>query len=246
MRRSKTSSIDDYIPLISEDAREDWQPLPTVSQPRHARTVSILSAILSILAISVSFCLLGLSFMTNMFPRTLNGLTILTPYPNKDQADILLASKKSPKMWFSGRIVNVNSNEPSRVKTPGSHVVISGTDSTFFHWVTNLSPTASCYIEAVVSNASALAAGGKTSYVSTGNISALEVWNVTALPKSGITWDTRPQRLNLLGTLNFTEDYLRSYDTGWQLRDPTPSGCWLEFETVFSDPPLSIDLQELR
>ncbi|KAF9063739.1 hypothetical protein BDP27DRAFT_1426558 [Rhodocollybia butyracea] len=204
-----------------------------------------------------------------MFPRTLNGLTFLTPYPNKDQADILLASKKSPKMWFSGRIVNVNSNEPSRVKTPGSHVVISGTDSTFFHWVTNLSPTASCYIEAVVSNASALAAGGKTSYVSTGNISALEVWNVTALPKSGITWDTRPQRLNLLGTLNFTEDYLRSYDTGWQLRDPTPrfgcggkketnveiacsadavedSGCWLEFETVFSDPPLSIDLQELR
>ncbi|KAF9060272.1 hypothetical protein BDP27DRAFT_1153791, partial [Rhodocollybia butyracea] len=216
----------------------------------------IISAVLSILTVSVSFCLVGTSFKRNMFPRTLDGLAILSPYPNRDEANILKASRNAPKMWFPNWIVNVNSNEPNRVKTPGSHVVIGSTDSTFFHWVTNLSPTASCYIEAVVSNTSALAAGGKSSYASTGNISALEVWNVTALPESGITWSTRPQRLNLLGTINFTEDILRSYDTGWQLRNPTPrfgcegkretvvevacpvdavedTGCWLEFEQVF-------------
>ncbi|EIM84316.1 uncharacterized protein STEHIDRAFT_170043 [Stereum hirsutum FP-91666 SS1] len=175
---------------------------------------------------------------------------------------------KGPKMWFPNTIVHVSSSEQDKVFNPGSKVLLSATDSTFFRWSTRLSPSALCYIEAVVSDASALASNNK-SFVAVGDVSALEIWNVTSpLPKN-LTYDTRPSRLNLMGTVNFSAEYVKEADIGWQLRVPTPrlecggrrntvievacseeairkSGCRLEFLQIFSEPPLSFDMQELR
>lgn len=129
----------------------------------------------------------------------------------------------------------------------------------FYRWSADHPPKTMCYILAAVPSASDLKDGNK-SYLAEGDVGAIEIWNVTRHPSSfhSINWNTRPERVALLGTVNFTEtvDTLDSAveTDGKELRAPTPrfdcSGefdlaveiackdCLLEFEQVFSSPPL--------
>lgn len=121
----------------------------------------------------------------------------------------------------------------------------------FFQWDIGSRPFDLCYIAAVVPRPEKLA---QKSYTLSGDVSAIEIWNVTnPNPNTrlrAISWNTRPERLSLLGTVNFTYD--KPMD-GWQLKSPTPrfdcpdgmytievacKDCRLEFTQVFSMPAL--------
>jgi hypothetical protein len=64
-----------------------------------------------------------------------------------------------------------------------------------------------CYITGWVSPSKDLIAGHK-SYISEGNITSIEIWNLTApedrTKLKALSWNTRPTRVSLLGTVNFT------------------------------------------
>lgn len=128
-----------------------------------------------------------------------------------------------------------------------------------YHWRT-ISKWPMCYITGWVSPSKDLIAGHK-SYISEGNITSIEIWNLTA-PEDrkklkALSWNTRPVRVSLLGTVNFTGiDMQRGvWDLeGHELRAPTPrfeclgdteitvevacTACRLEFNQIFSNPAL--------
>ncbi|KAJ7838968.1 hypothetical protein B0H13DRAFT_1911517 [Mycena leptocephala] len=111
-----------------------------------------------------------------------------------------------------------------------------------------------CYLTGWVCAAEDLIAGHK-SYISEGNVTSIEIWNLTSPENSKtlktISWNTRQTRVTLLGTKHSA--VLRDLD-GQELRAPTPrfdclgdtqitvevacNACRLEFDQIFSDPPL--------
>lgn len=118
-----------------------------------------------------------------------------------------------------------------------------------------------CYLKAIVPSSATLRASGK-SYQAKGDFREIEVWNVTALvhKPTSLSWNTRPIRQNLLGTVNFTNqpaligrETEKGYD-GKELRTPTPripcagvttitleiscKSCRLEFDQIATDPAL--------
>lgn len=118
-----------------------------------------------------------------------------------------------------------------------------------------------CYLKAIVPNPATLRASGK-SYQAEGDFREIEVWNVSALvhKPTSLSWNTRPIRQNLLGTVNFTNQPAligqateKGYD-GKELRAPTPripcagvttitleiscKSCRLEFDQIATDPAL--------
>jgi len=129
----------------------------------------------------------------------------------------------------------------------------------FYHWKTK-SPWQGCYISGWVSPSKLLIPSGK-GYSAEGDVTAIEIWNASSPTGSkslkAMSWNTRPQRLSLMGTVNFT-----SRDTqkqvleliGQELKSPTPrfgcngdidltieitcKACHLEFDQVFSTPAL--------
>ena len=117
-----------------------------------------------------------------------------------------------------------------------------------------------CYITAWVSAAEDLSTAHK-SYSSEGNVTAIEIWNLTSPEDSktlkSMSWNTRPARVSLMGTVNFTS--VRTQRgvgdlIGQELRAPTPrfgclgetditvevacTACHLEFDQIFSTPAL--------
>jgi hypothetical protein len=131
----------------------------------------------------------------------------------------------------------------------------------FYHWKTK-SAWERCYIAGWVSPLNKLTAGGK-SYSAEGDVMAIEIWNVSSPTDwrslKSMSWNTRPQRLSLMGTVNFTSqlDQKRYRKlSGQQLKPPTPlfscngevdltvevtcSACRLQFDQIFSDPPLGM------
>jgi hypothetical protein len=112
-----------------------------------------------------------------------------------------------------------------------------------------------------VSSSEDLIAAQKSGYTSDGDTTALEVWNLStpADRKSlkTMSWNTRPARVSLLGTLNFTSRETQKrlgYLDAQEIKEPTPrfdclgdteitvevvcKACRLEFDQVFSMPPL--------
>lgn len=132
-------------------------------------------------------------------------------------------------------------------------------DSMFYHWkLGGHWPT--CYISGWVSSHSELIAGNK-SYMAEGDVTAIEIWNVStpADRKSlkTMSWNTRPERLSIMGTVNFTSDDIQKQTQeldGQELKWPTPrfdcrgrvdltveitcGSCHLKFDQIFSDPAL--------
>lgn len=126
----------------------------------------------------------------------------------------------------------------------------------FYHWETTTTRQR-CYIGAWVSPPEKLAAANK-SLVVEGDVTAIEIWNVSipTYPQT-MSWNTRPNRLSLMGTVNFTRNDIRNQIAGLdgqELRAPTPlfdcggevnlsveivcKSCHLQFDQIFTDPPL--------
>jgi len=196
------------------------------------------------------------------------ALQMVLPSPNLDKGRNIIHQKnvKRPKMKFPLYMVRTSAVEPDRVYQTSKAVVLSSSDSMFYHWKTK-SAWRRCYIAGWVSPPDRLVAGGK-SYSAEGDVTAIEIWNVSAPADrrslKSMSWNTRPQRLSLMGTVNFTSqlDQKRYRKlTGQQLKLPTPlfnckgdvdltvevtcSACRLEFDQIFSDPPLGFELIEL-
>lgn len=126
----------------------------------------------------------------------------------------------------------------------------------FFHWKIK-SAWPRCYVSGWVSPFKQLVAGNK-SYIAEGDITAIEVWNVTSpTDPQSLSWNTRPKRLSLMGTVNFTDRKVQSQIVdlvGKELKMPTPlfdcsskmdlfvefacKSCRLQFDQLFTDPPL--------
>lgn len=179
-------------------------------------------------------------------------------------------------MYFPGAIVRVNKALPDQLYTSGSHVMLSGNvsaslwpgatglfmsscqDSMFYQWHLHRSKFTSCYIDSVVPTPDDGLVANKT-YSSSGSLTEIQVWNVTtpAEPMRSLSWNTRPQRVALMGTVAFLPESEKikqlQFEDGWQSRLPTRfscgekatitievacDGCRLEFEQLFSDPPL--------
>ncbi|KAJ7613289.1 hypothetical protein DFH06DRAFT_1109294 [Mycena polygramma] len=185
---------------------------------------------------------------------------MVLPSPNLDKGrDILVQKKlKAPRMIFPSYFTRANAAAPATVYLAGSSVVLSPTDSMIYHWRSKSRFFPLCYLTAWVSPTEDLIRGSK-SYKSDGDITSIEIWNVTtpSNPKTlkTMSWNTRPQRVSLLGTVNFTSVETQRRDLeldGQQLRAPTPrfncpgvteitvevvcSACYLEFEQVICKP----------
>lgn len=120
-------------------------------------------------------------------------------------------------------------------------------DTMFYRWRGRPVNGSTCYIFAAVPPPSILSDPSTNPdntkwYSLSGDASAVQIWNVTR-PTSRATFDsmtynTRPQRTQLLGTVNWTVDWsvwpdveenakgvelnMGKHGEGWQLRDPTP------------------------
>lgn len=138
----------------------------------------------------------------------------------------------------------------------------------FYRWNLRLPANSKCYIDAMVPSFSELVNGNK-SYTGSGDLKKIEIWNVSSTnPRSlkRISWNSRPNRISLLGTVAFIPGTSKKgYMDGKELKPPTPlfecggksrvtveiacRNCQLELQQVFSDPPLgnpSYKFAELR
>ncbi|KAJ7707390.1 hypothetical protein B0H17DRAFT_1000468 [Mycena rosella] len=195
-------------------------------------------------------------------------LRMARPSPNLEKGHETMRKMKFkfPRMVFPMSIVRANAVTPDDLYHSGSSVVLSPTDSMIYHWRTN-SSWPQCYLTGWVSPAEELVAGHK-SYMSEGDVTAIEIWNVSAPADrkalKTMSWNTRPARISLLGTVNFTSRATQSrlgYLDAQELKAPTPrfdclgdteitvevacAACRLEFEQIFSMPPLGFELMQL-
>ncbi|KAJ7217286.1 hypothetical protein GGX14DRAFT_561805 [Mycena pura] len=264
-----------YTRLMSsapEDGLEDESGLKAPATTHSLRSRMLVSVLMTLLAIyaAAAFHLSVLSDSPLLFrPREIEArLRMALPSPNLDKGRDIMDKKnyKSPWMLFPGSMTRVNAAEPDMIYYSGASVVLSPTDSMIYHWRLN-STWPMCYITAWVSAAEDLIAAHK-SYSSEGNVTAIEIWNLTSPDDSktlkSMSWNTRPARVSLLGTVNFTsvktqrgvEDLI-----GQELRAPTPrfgclgdtkitvevacTACRLEFDQIFSTPALGFELMQL-
>ncbi|KAG0700227.1 hypothetical protein DFH29DRAFT_832760 [Suillus ampliporus] len=218
---------------------------------------------LSVLAVACA-CALYVASASISGRRNAYGLRQPSQYPGLEFADEL-ERKAGPMMYFPSEIVRVNKALPDQVYTSGSHVVLSDDDSMFFQWRLRKSKFKSCYIDSVVPTPEDGLAANKT-YTSSGSLTQIQIWNVTTPTESmrSLSWNSRPQRIALMGTVAFLPekekiDQLQLQD-GWQSLMPTRfscgekatvsievacEGCELEFEQLFSFPPLG-ECRQLR
>ncbi|KAG1764514.1 hypothetical protein EDD22DRAFT_845810 [Suillus occidentalis] len=105
------------------------------------------------------------------------------------------------------------------------------------------------------------------SYTASGSITEIQIWNVTT-PAEGImslSWNTRPQQIALMGTVAILPEKEKieqlGLEDGWQSQLATRFSCGkkasvvtievacdscnIEFEQLFSIPPLAFDLMEI-
>ncbi|KAG1861274.1 hypothetical protein F4604DRAFT_1788281 [Suillus subluteus] len=192
-----------------------------------------------------------------------HGLRQPSQFPGLEFSEEL--GRKGPVTYFPGKIIRVNKALPDQVYTSGSHVILSDDDSMFFQWHLRKSKFKSCYIDSVVVPPEDGLAANKT-YTSSGSLTQIQIWNVTTptKPMKSLSWNSRPQRIALMGTVAFfpekEKQELLDLEDGWQSLMPTRfscgekmtvsievacEGCRLEFEQLFSSPPLAFDLLEI-
>jgi hypothetical protein len=168
-------------------------------------------------------------------------------------------------LFFPSAMVRVNKALPEQVYTSGSHVILSESDSMFFQWHLGRSKFTSCYIDSIVPTIEDGLAANKT-YTSSGSITEIQIWNVTAPERmTSLSWNTRPRRIALMGTVAFLPEKEKieqlGLEDGWQSQLATRfscgkeasvitvevacDNCRIEFEQLFSIPPLAFDLMEI-
>jgi hypothetical protein len=131
-----------------------------------------------------------------------------------------------------------------------------------YHWRTIKLPSwPRCYISAWVPSNEELVQGNK-SYAAEGDVTAVEIWKLSTTHPASLktmSWNTRPERISLMGKVNFTSRYIQNSVhelDGQQLKWPTPfvdcsgmvnitieivcTSCRLKFEQIFSLPALGM------
>ncbi|KAG1765971.1 hypothetical protein EV702DRAFT_1151015 [Suillus placidus] len=155
---------------------------------------------------------------------------------------------------FPSAIVRVNKALPDQVYTSGSHVILSDSvngppcpkttqlvilfqDSMFFQWHLGRSRFTSCYIGSIVPTVEDGLAANK-SYTSSGPIPEIQIWNVTTPAEGmmGLSWNTRPQRIALIGTVAFLPEKEKiewlGLEDGWQSQLATRFSCGEEASVI--------------
>ncbi|KAH7915144.1 hypothetical protein BJ138DRAFT_1142429 [Hygrophoropsis aurantiaca] len=264
-----------YIPLLSgngddipdasfqKNASDDTTAYTATSPISYYLTVA-LSCVSVLLAIFFYYDAGSPSAFDISDPRFVASLRKVTPYPNIENLRDVAKLKSAPKLLFPGYIARANAAEPDTLYASSSSVTLSPSDSMFFRWHTTNPENSRCYVTAAVPSPEHLLNSTK-SYVAEGDVSAIEIWNVSysAIPTE-MSWNTRPPRQALLGTVNFTApiDYYDPDRDGIELRPPTPlfecggeqrmaievacSDCKLNFEQIFSMPALAFDVWLLQ
>ncbi|KAJ7625239.1 hypothetical protein DFH06DRAFT_1481296 [Mycena polygramma] len=224
----------EYTPLMSappeEDEVESQGPPPQELSPRYVLFFSMLMALMAISA-AAAFHLSVLSAAPEtqllLRPRDIeSSLRMVQPSPNlqKGHATMRKMKFKFPRMVFPKFIVRANAAQPDTAYESGSSVVLSPTDSMIYYWRSN-SSWPKCYLTV------------------------------------GMSW----KRLSLLGTVNFTTRETQNwlgYLDGQEIKEPTPRfdclgdteitvelvcrSCRLEFDQVFSMPPLALPMVDHR
>ncbi|KAJ7611060.1 hypothetical protein DFH06DRAFT_169895 [Mycena polygramma] len=236
---------------------------------RYPLLFSILIAALAIFAAGAFHLSVSTTTIPLLTPKEVSAtFQGVLPSPNLEKGKDYMhqLNLQQPVMTFPMYMTRVNAASPDTLYTSGSSIVLSPTDSMIYHWTIN-SRWQKCYVTGYVSAYDELLAAGKTYYRSEGDITSIEVWNLT--PRKiqtlkTLSWNTRPERVSLLGTVNFTTvDVQRKVLEldGQELRAPTPrfdcigdlqltieivcTTCSLQFEQVFSSPPLGFELMQL-
>ncbi|KAF8214934.1 hypothetical protein K438DRAFT_1954939 [Mycena galopus ATCC 62051] len=264
----------EYTPLMSTPPEEYEIETKTRVQelsPRFTQLFSLLVAFMAIAAAAAFHLSVLATYETQQLlrPKDVEStLRMVRPSPNLEKGHAIMRENKFkfPRMVFPMFIVRANAAAPDQVYESGSSVVLSETDSMIYHWRAN-SSWPKCYLTAWVSSSEELIAGHK-SYTSDGDVTALEIWNLSTPANRNsletMSWNMRPVRLSLLGSVNFTsretQNQLGHLD-GQEIRAPTPrfdclgvteitvevvcKTCRLEFDQVFSMPPLGFELMQL-
>jgi len=247
--------------------REKSDPKSYVCRSQRAsKSPSSVIIVLSVLAMT-GIVMLNIAFASIHMPRDPYRLRRPGQYP--DIEVLKEADKKipGPGLFFPRSIIRANQALPDQVYNSSSQVVLSDNDSMFYQWHMDASNFTSCYVAGVVPSLEERVSSNKT-FTSTGSLAAIEVWSVATPPRGeleSLSWNTRPQRIGLMGTIAFMpeEEMMTKLhrEDGWQLSPPTPrfpcgedkvytievacSGCTLEFEQVLSFPPLAFDIMQL-
>ncbi|KAG1761150.1 hypothetical protein EDD22DRAFT_954298 [Suillus occidentalis] len=139
-------------------------------------------------------------------------------------------------------MVRVNKALPDQVYTSGSHIMLSDSDSMFFQRHLGRSRFTSCYIDSIVPTVEDGLAANKP-YTSSGSITEIQIWNVTT-PAEGMrspSWNMRPQRIALMGTMAFLPEKEKIEQLGledsWQSQLATQFSCGKEASVLLSGSP---------
>ncbi|TFY69837.1 hypothetical protein EVJ58_g200 [Rhodofomes roseus] len=199
-------------------------------------------------------------------PRSAKGLRKPDPYPGLADVPEFQKKRKGPMMYFPGPMIRTNKATPDEEYTSSSHIVLSENDHMFYQFRIKPNKFKWCYIDAVVPTPERGAEAGKF-YTGSGNLLNIQVWNVSYPQQrmDSLSWNTRPERLELLGIVAWMPEKERmeklDWEDGWQLKPQTPrfdctekkwftfemscDNCTLEFEQIFSDPAMAFDLLQI-
>ncbi|KAH7913569.1 hypothetical protein BJ138DRAFT_605150 [Hygrophoropsis aurantiaca] len=279
---SPQDSQGDYVPLLPkdidlEDDDPNLTPAPSNVHPLLPYLALVASLISVLAAVVLNLNTVSLSTPDPSDPRYVATLRKVTPYPNMelDRMKEVGKLKGAPMVWFPPYIVRANALQPDMAYTNSNTVTLSPTDSMFYHFTMKNPPDSRCYVIAVVPSPSSLANSTK-SYSASGNLTGIQVYNISypalrALQKQGeastpqnggFTWNTRPPRQGLLGTVDFKPameaDEWDVEADGNELRAPTPlfecggrssiafevacQDCRLEFDQILSMPAMAFDV----
>lgn len=221
---------------------------------------------LPVIAVICACALYNIASASVSGKRNVQGLRQPNQFPGIEFVDDPQQKQKAPKLYFPSAIVRVNKALPDQVYTSGSHVILSDSDSMFFQWHLGRSRFTSCYIDSIVPTVEDGLSANK-SYIASGSLTKIQIWNVTtpAEDMMSLSWNTRPRRIALMGTVAFLPEKEKieqlGLEDGWQSQLATRfscgkkasvitvevacDGCRIEFEQLFSVPPLAFDLMEI-
>ncbi|KAG2067211.1 hypothetical protein BDR04DRAFT_1120610 [Suillus decipiens] len=216
--------------------------------------------VLPAIAVICACALYSISSVSVSGQRSVKGLRHPNQFPGIELLGDPRQKERGPRLYFPSEIVRVNKALPDQVYASGSHVILS--DS----WHLGRSKFTSCYIDSIVPTVEDGLAANK-SYISSGSITEIQIWNVTTPPEGmrSLSWNTRPQRIALMGTVAFLPEKEKveqlGLEDGWQSQLATRfscgkkasvvtvevacDSCRIEFEQLFSVPPLAFDLMEI-
>jgi len=191
-------------------------------------------------------------------PYGVAGLSDSGPYKTQGME----YNNVGPIAWFPSAIIRVNKVLSDTVYTSSPDVVLSKSDSMFFQWQLPGSELTSCHIGVTVPGPEESLVANQV-YISSGALDEIEIWNVSSFePEASLSWNTRPKRISLLGTVAFSPGEgisgQQKVEDDRQLYSPGPrfscgenatytievacGACKVEFTQVPSSPALAFNL----